>query len=151
MICEEEMMQFIKKIMPVSKKIDQHQERTILHDEEMRLLCHEATELCLRAIITHLYEFVQDNNSDACYEEWIKEVHPENCNGCKVDHRFYVKESDHRLIWNELMDKRNRKSLVVRPRRLKKLQSSLERNLQQQILGDGQDLGALRSSLTAYE
>lgn len=142
-------MQFIKKKISASKKIDQCQEQTIHEGEEevMQRLCWEATEACLRAIITHLYDFIHDN-CDASYEDWIKEVHPENCNGRKVDHRFYVKASDHRLIWNELMDRRNRKSLVVRPRRFKKLQYSLERSFQQQMVGDGQDLAALRSSFT---
>jgi hypothetical protein len=35
------------------------------------------------------------------YEEWIQDLHPENVDRGKLDLRFYVADSDHRLLWNE--------------------------------------------------
>ncbi len=44
-------------------------------------------------------------------------LHPENLNKKGVDHRFYVLESEHRLVWNGQMEKSNRADLVIHPRR----------------------------------
>eukprot|EP00979_Chaetoceros_neogracilis_P004188 scaffold740_cov246-Chaetoceros_neogracile.AAC.6 len=43
-------------------------------------------------------------NPDAKYEEWIRELHPDNAEYADaeiIDHRFYAEDSDHRHIWNE--------------------------------------------------
>ena len=128
---DEEIVQFIRKIISISKKLDQRSEqKKRAEDKEIDRICREATEACLRAIITHLYTFIQDfDNCDALYEDWLHEVHPENCDGLAVDHRFYIEESDHRLIWNELMERRNQISRVVRPQSLKRLRSSLQKSV----------------------
>lgn len=43
------------------------------------------------------------------YEDWIRKCHPENTSvkdidkkyhGYEIDHRFYLRDSDHRIIWN---------------------------------------------------
>lgn len=89
------------------------------HDYDVYQLCREATEACLRETISHLYHFLQDcDNHDAKYEDWIKDVHPENVDGCRVDHRFYIKDSEHLSIWNALMETLNRTSKIVAPRTL---------------------------------
>jgi hypothetical protein len=97
------------------------------NEDELDRLCKEATEACLREIISHLDHFIQDcDDCDVKYEDWIKEVHPENVDGCSVDHRFYIKESEHLLIWNALMEVLNRKSRIVSPRSLLQLQDPLQ-------------------------
>jgi hypothetical protein len=134
----EEIVQFIRKIISISKKLDQRSEqKKRAEDKEIDRICREATEACLRAIITHLYTFIQDcDNCDALFEDWLHEVHPENCNGLAVDHRFYVEESDHRLIWNELMERRNQFSKVVRPQYLKSVRSSLQKSVHELVAAD---------------
>ena len=88
---------------------------------------------CLWNIIEHLFDFLEQNNcnehtndaydksicrcSHPQYKDWIRELHPENVNGKVVDHRFYVQESDHRMVWNEHMKMNDRMDLVIQPRR----------------------------------
>jgi hypothetical protein len=94
-------------------------------DYDLYQLCREATEACLREIISHLYNFLQDcDNCDAKYEDWIKDVHPENVDGSRVDHRFYIKDSEHLGIWNALMETLDRESKIVSPRSLLQRQDS---------------------------
>lgn len=71
-------------------------------------LVREATEACQKEIEDHLENFLEEY-PDATYEEWIKELHPDNIEQgmllegtdfAVVDARFYVEESDHRLMWN---------------------------------------------------
>jgi len=110
----------IQTVVSVSNQIDQRQDETVRReeDEELYRICREAAEACLRSIIEHLYDFVEDcfNTNAHYYEDWIKELHPENVDGGKVDHRFYIKESEHRIIWNDLMEKRQKTSLIIHPR-----------------------------------
>eukprot|EP00977_Amphora_coffeiformis_P030398 scaffold46716_cov99-Amphora_coffeaeformis.AAC.1 len=47
-------------------------------------------------------------NPQATYDQWIQELHPENARDGNllpdfkdVDFRFYVADSDHRLMWNQ--------------------------------------------------
>ena len=81
---------------------------TELNEEaERKELCREAQAACLETILNHLTEFLE-RRPDANYEEWIAELHPDNMDlakGGNIDHRFYVKESDHRMIWNSSMEK----------------------------------------------
>lgn len=104
------------QILLISNQIDMKNQK-ILHDEkEKERLCREATEACLTVISEHLYDFLcEGDNSNARYEDWLHECHPENCEGC-VDHRFYVRESDHRILWNKMQERRHRVSLLVQPR-----------------------------------
>jgi hypothetical protein len=97
------------------------------HDEELYRLCREATEACLREVISHLHNFIQDSEDcDVKYEDWIKDVHPENVDGSRVDHRFYVKDSEHLSIWNAFMEKLNRESKMVSPRTILMRQDSFQ-------------------------
>mmetsp|Transcript_9020 Transcript_9020/g.17014 ORF Transcript_9020/g.17014 Transcript_9020/m.17014 type:complete len:182 (+) Transcript_9020:400-945(+) len=105
----------------LSLQEEERQEDTFYstHDYDVYQLCREATEACLRETISHLYHFLQDcDNHDAKYEDWIKDVHPENVDGCRVDHRFYIKDSEHLSIWNALMETLNRTNKIVVPRTL---------------------------------
>ena len=92
---------------------------------EMRRICREATMACLWNIIEHLFNFTEDHREEIesyqvtapasasastsasfcniTYEDWIKSLHPENVHGGVVDHRFYIRDSEHRMVWNELV------------------------------------------------
>ncbi len=92
------------------KQIDQHmrnlQEQEEL--EEMMRIKKEAEESCLVATREHLLDFLREH-PNASYNEWIEDLHPENAHtgtlleglSKTIDHRFYVEESDHRILWNE--------------------------------------------------
>jgi hypothetical protein len=110
-------------------------------DEECKNLCYEATIACLQSLHDHVIEYLnkhikelytahhvliesrndhepryQDRNRDSsrtcCYEDWIRECHPENVDDERcdreddrdqahdIDFRFYLQDSDHRIIWN---------------------------------------------------
>jgi len=82
----------------------------IMEEEERRAICAEAVAACRQTILEHMRSFLEEW-PDASYEEWIVQLHPDNADTHKqrrtkaepIDHRFYVEESDHRLIWNENM------------------------------------------------
>ena len=107
-------------------------------EEELKRLCRESSDICLRIIIEHLHDFIDNPSWEKCvpsrsprYEDWIEELHPENVNIVhdnakngqgkntltqkEVDRRFYDENSDHRIVWNDFMMKRNRMSLLVDP------------------------------------
>jgi len=67
---------------------------------ERKRICREAEQACLEAVRQHLMSFLQEYPKGT-YEEWIQELHPENVTDGTLDHRFYVKESDHLILWNE--------------------------------------------------
>jgi len=77
-------------------------------EAERQEICRHAMELCLKEMRDHLLEFLSERPL-ASYEEWISELHPDNINGRSeglthtplIDHRFYVADSDHRILWNE--------------------------------------------------
>ena len=81
--------------------------RDLRHEQEARDMMREAGAACTHAIESHLETFL-NTHSEATYEEWISDLHPENVHegkllegmGKELDHRFYVAESDHRLLWN---------------------------------------------------
>ena len=75
-------------------------------EAQRKELVREATEACQREIENHLEEFLE-RRPDATYEDWILELHPDNVEQgyffeefTQVDIRFYLKDSDHRLMWN---------------------------------------------------
>ena len=111
-----------------SERVLQHQQSTSLsmhsddleslrrrmQDEQQVLeaqnLSKEAEEACLSVCRQHLQEFLREK-PDGTYEEWLRSLHPENDYEGKLlegfselDHRFYVKESDHLKMWNESVD-----------------------------------------------
>jgi len=81
----------------------------IMEEEERKAMCREAVAACMHTIFEHLSDF-QKERPDATYEEWIMKLHPDNADDQRnrdrglIDHRFYVEESDHRIIWNDTMD-----------------------------------------------
>jgi len=97
------------------KSLQQQQKSCLTEEEEeeeaARRLMLESEELCTKAMIDHLLEFIE-RRPTSTYEEWIEELHPENLHHGKLlpdmskelDHRFYVKESDHRKMWNSHLD-----------------------------------------------
>ena len=109
-------------------KTDQRQDDMEPVDAELHRICRECAEACLRTIVEHLYRFLDEHGYDADpgYEDWIKKLHPENITGTQVDHRFYIEESEHRLVWNELMELKGREGLLVHPRTLRRLRTSRE-------------------------
>ena len=78
-------------------------ERINREREESEAMVEEAAILMLEINRQHLQEFLQ-TNPQATYEEWIQDLHPDNVYEEGIDHRFYVHDSDHRLLWNELLD-----------------------------------------------
>jgi hypothetical protein len=81
--------------------------RELQMEQEAIEMTREAGAACARAIESHLESFLE-LHPEATYEEWISDLHPENLHegllleglGKDLDHRFYVAESDHRLLWN---------------------------------------------------
>eukprot|EP01083_Nonionella_stella_P024346 67246_1 len=67
----------------------------------------EAVAACKSAMKEHLHGFIR-NCPDAVYEEWIRQLHPENADfeDDRIDHRYYTEDSDHRHMWNEYMMER---------------------------------------------
>jgi len=81
----------------------------IMEEQERKCMRREAIAACIRTILEHLSGFLKEL-PESTYEQWILKLHPDNAhdqhhsNVAKIDHRFYVEESDHRLIWNKNMD-----------------------------------------------
>ena len=71
----------------------------------------------MKEVSTHLESFLHDNPT-ASYEEWISSLHPDNAEYAdgSIDHRFYVEDSDHRILWNECMEAIGRKDGIIRVR-----------------------------------
>lgn len=87
-------------------------------ENERKRIVREAQQACMDAIRNHLHSFLQDDNHNASYEDWISELHPENVilqpipppdgnsegqpTSIKVlDARYYLIDSDHRIMWND--------------------------------------------------
>jgi len=83
-------------------------------DAYFQQIRREAAAACFKCILDHLEEFITEY-LDATYEQWIANLHPENMNADKVDHRFYVECSDHLQIWNLYMTKEGRSHFKVEP------------------------------------
>lgn len=92
----------------------EHVNEEILQEQQRKELVREAEARCRATIIHHLHEFLV-RFPLATYEEWISDLHPDNVTPTKqkqqqqdkednIDHRFYVVDSDHRIIWNGLME-----------------------------------------------
>ena len=96
----------MEKDQELADKLDRIN-RDIKDEKESLAMIREAEEACLKAITDHFIEFVA-TSPNTTYEEWIAELHPENTHegllldgmGKELDHRFYVEDSDHRLLWN---------------------------------------------------
>ena len=88
-----------------------------VEQEEYLKICQKASEQCLQAVRDHHQHFLEDH-SDASYEEWIQELHPDNTTFFSkrvvVDHRFYLSDSEHRQLWNENLGNGARSFVPVR-------------------------------------
>mmetsp|Transcript_15985 Transcript_15985/g.20288 ORF Transcript_15985/g.20288 Transcript_15985/m.20288 type:complete len:139 (+) Transcript_15985:125-541(+) len=75
-------------------------------EEERKRLCREAAALCLKEIHDHCITYLKEHPNDGSYEEWIRLCHPDNVEETnnQIDHRFYVEDADHRIIWNSYCD-----------------------------------------------
>lgn len=75
----------------------------IVEDQKRKEIVRVSKSKGMEEIITHLESYLRDH-PNGCYEDWISALHPDNMteNG-NIDHRFYVEDSDHRLLWNEYM------------------------------------------------
>ena len=81
--------------------------KDLINEQAMCDMVREAEAACMQAIADHFDEFVAEH-PNATYEEWIADLHPENIHegklldglGSELDHRFYVEDSDHRILWN---------------------------------------------------
>ena len=83
----------------------EHINTELSEESDRKKLCREAQAASLQIILDHLAQFLE-TRPDGKYEDWIAELHPDNLDMAKgdIDHRFYVKESDHRMIWNSCME-----------------------------------------------
>jgi hypothetical protein len=74
-------------------------------EQESKEICRQAEAACMQAVREHLDSFLQENPA-AEYETWIRELHPDNVNvkDRSIDPRFYVEDSDHRILWNDTID-----------------------------------------------
>jgi transcriptional regulator len=76
----------------------------IIENQQGRQMVRESQLECMKEITNHLKPFLVQHPS-ATYEQWVAELHPDNAeySDGRIDHRFYVEDSDHRLLWNEFM------------------------------------------------
>ena len=105
-----------------------HRER-----EESEMMVNQAEQLILQMDKQHLKDFIH-NHPNATYEEWIATLHPDNVTTTsgdaditghtnsasnsnpsinsipKIDHRFYIESSDHRIMWNEYLVQQQQKN-----------------------------------------
>ena len=115
---------------------------TIIEDQQVREVVRESQLQCLQEIMDHLQLYLFENNSTATssYEGWIASLHPDNVKdnnknnsstsnnnnnnssnsgdggGVReiiIDHRFYMKDSHHRQLWNEYMEKLECREAIV--------------------------------------
>jgi len=81
-------------------------------------MVRDSIEACRRAITDHLDMFLKENPS-AVYEDWIRDLHPDNALfAIGIDHRFYVEDSDHRHMWNQCMEDNDFGERIVESRHL---------------------------------
>jgi hypothetical protein len=74
-------------------------------EQERKRQCREATALCLKEVHDHCITYLEEHPQDGSYENWIRACHPDNVDlDAVIDHRFYVQDSDHRIIWNSYCD-----------------------------------------------
>lgn len=107
--------QLVEQLEAMNRENEQEQQR--------RTIRLQAKTAMLDAVKEHLQSFLAENGNNATYEQWIEELHPENAYEGKllegldktIDHRFYVQESEHLQLWNEMcqLDPNNNRSPVA--------------------------------------
>ena len=84
---------------------------------DRRSMVENAVSACKKNIKEHLKDFIMQN-PDSSYEQWIRELHPDNAeyvDSRVIDHRFYATDSDHRQMWNECAEQKcNEKRVEAR-------------------------------------
>ena len=114
--------------------------------EDLEAMVAEAAKMMLDIDRHHLEEFISKSSVTRTYEEWIADLHPENvvtvhhnanattnanvttsATSIGIDHRLYVEDSDHRMLWNELIGDSER---MFVPSRSSSLLSSSSSSLQ---------------------
>jgi len=97
----------------------------IINEQNGRIAVRESQEECMREITEHLnlYIFTITDSSPHSvaryeYKDWIESLHPDNVNYLRsgrsiLDHRFYIKDSHHRILWNEYMIKLDCRASMV--------------------------------------
>ncbi len=108
---EEEKLEHADKLAFISKEI--------IEGQGNRRIVRESMEECMKEVSSHLESFLNDNPL-ALYEEWITSLHPDNAEfaDARIDHRFYVEDSDHRILWNQCMEAMDRKDSIVHAKNL---------------------------------
>lgn len=77
--------------------------KEILEDQKRKEIVRISKSEGMKEIVTHLESYLHDH-PNGCYEDWIAALHPDNkTKDGDIDHRFYVEDSDHRLLWNDYM------------------------------------------------
>eukprot|EP00980_Cylindrotheca_fusiformis_P006635 scaffold1390_cov138-Cylindrotheca_fusiformis.AAC.38 len=79
-------------------------------EAERRDVRRISEEASLNVMKEHLFTFLMEH-PNGTYNQWIEELHPENTQDPQllqemdkeVDMRFYVEESDHRKLWNDVV------------------------------------------------
>ena len=113
----------------------------IIDSQRDRALVKESQEETMDVLRQHLGSYFMANNNEGTYEEWICQLHPDNViekkeggndddgNGDPngedeeatqaskdiIDHRFYLEDSHHRILWNAFVSMLNKHELVVAP------------------------------------
>ena len=76
-------------------------------------LVHEAASLCRADIVEHLEGFLNEKPGGS-YQEWIRDLNPDNVeDDNNIDPRFFVEDSDHRILWNDRVPDRTVEAILV--------------------------------------
>ena len=99
----QEIANYIKEQKAITKYLET-QVHEYADERNRNQMCRDSVAICLESMHDHCMKYLQ-HNPEASYEEWIEAYHPDNVSskGC-IDHRFYVRDSDHRIIWNSYCD-----------------------------------------------
>ena len=91
--------------------------KEIIGNQENNGIVRESQANCMKEVSNHLATYLVEH-PEATYEEWIASLHPDNAeyDDGVIDHRFYVEQSDHRLLWNECMQAIHSNDRVVQIR-----------------------------------
>ena len=84
----------------------------IKEESDRKELVRQAADQCMQEMKNHLHDFLESHKY-ATYEDWIRDLHPDNVHTGQlledfshIDPRFYVTDSDHRIMWNEMVPDR---------------------------------------------
>ena len=82
--------------------------REIIEEQGRRTIVRESKQEMMKDVSNHLKTYLLEH-PNAVYEEWVADIHPDNAEyeDGRIDHRFYVEQSDHRQIWNQFMKELN--------------------------------------------